>query len=147
MAGVHMLIGVGEGVITALVLAATWKARPELLDDSPAARPWRSYKPVLVYGGAIVLGLALFVSPFASKWPDGLDKAAQTLGLKEKETGLEDRALPAPAPDYKIPGIGSPALATSIAGVAGTILVFGLSWGLARALVPRKTEQAEPSKH
>ena len=147
MAGVHMLIGVAEGVITALVLAATWKARPELLDDSPAARPWRSYKPVLVYGGTIAMGLALFVSPFASKWPDGLERTAEVLGLRDKEQGAENRPVPAPAPDYKIPGIGSPALATSIAGVAGTVLVFGLSWGLARALVPRKTEQADVSKH
>ena len=36
MAGVHMLIGVGEGLITALVLVAVGRARPELL--APAAR-------------------------------------------------------------------------------------------------------------
>jgi cobalt/nickel transport system permease protein len=141
MAGTHMLIGIGEGVITSLVLAATWKARPELLDDSHAARPWRSYKPVLAYGGAIALGLALFVSPFVSKWPDGLDKAAETLGFRDKEEKPENRVVPAVFGDYKIPGIGSVALTTAIAGVAGTILVFGLSWGLARALVPRKPEE------
>ena len=47
MAGVHMLIGIGEGVITAMVLAAIAKVRPDLLGLSetapagPAAnRPW-----------------------------------------------------------------------------------------------------------
>jgi len=89
----------------------------------------------------------LFVSPFASKWPDGLDKTAEALGFKDKEQGVENRAVPAAVPDYKIPGISSEVLATSIAGVAGTILVFGLSWGLARALVPRKAEEhADASK-
>ena len=139
MAGVHMLIGVGEGIITALVLAATWKARPELLDDSPAARPWRSFKPVLVYGGAIALGLALFVSPYACPWPDGLEKFAEDSGVKAAPP--EHRSVPALVPDYKIPGIESVPLATAIAGVAGTVLAFGLSWGLARALVPRKPEE------
>jgi len=137
MAGVHMLIGVGEGVITALVLAAIAKVRPELLGLT-APRPDENIEkagPLVVFGLLMSVGLALFVAPFACGWPDGLDKTAEMLGFKDRES--EHRALPAPAPDYKAPGISSEALATAIAGAAGTVFVFALAWGLARALAPK----------
>ncbi len=143
MAGVHMLIGIGEGVITAIVLSAVWQARPELSNEAAMSAPSGTYKPLLAYGTLIALGLALFVSPFACPWPDGLDKAAETLGFKDKES--EQRAIPALVPEYKMPGISSEGLATSIAGVTGTLVVFGLAWGLARVLVPRKSQTPPPS--
>jgi cobalt/nickel transport system permease protein len=138
----HALIGIGEGVITALVLAAIAAARPELVLHPAGARTGgapateKSIKPVLVFGLIAALGLALFVAPFACPWPDGLDKAAETLGFSGKESA--DRALAAPAPDYKIPGISSPAMATGLAGAAGTLVVLAGAWLVARALVPRE---------
>lgn len=158
MAGTHMLIGIGEGVITAMVLVSIAKVRPELMGLSragtqaiptaataalqPAANRERVV-PLVVFGLIISLGLALFVAPYACPWPDGLDKAAETLGFKDKES--EDHAVSAPVPDYKMPGISSEGLATSIAGAAGTIFVFVLAWGLARVLVP-KSGLAQPTK-
>ncbi len=146
---VHALIGIGEGVITALVLAAIASVRPELIVPSPNAgevatqhpRPKPSLKPVLVFGLIASLGIALFLAPFASPWPDGLDWAAQKFGFKGKES---DPVLATPAPEYKIPGISSPTLATSLAGAAGTLLVLGGAWLLARALV-HKNKPVAPS--
>jgi len=132
MAGVHMLIGVGEGLITALVLVAVGRARPELV--SPRAVTETSFRPLVVYGGLIALGIALFASPFASQWPDGLDRTAEALGFAEKARAP---VVPAPVPDYAMPGIHGSALATAMAGAAGTVVVFGLAWVLARVLVPR----------
>jgi cobalt/nickel transport system permease protein len=68
MAGIHAVIGVGEGLITALVLAAIARVRPELTEQeySPLAQ-------VLALGLIVALGLALFVAPLACKWPDGLE--------------------------------------------------------------------------
>jgi hypothetical protein len=43
----------------------------------------------------------------------------------------------APVPDYAMPGIHGSALDTAMAGAAGTVVVFGLAWVLARVLVPR----------
>jgi cobalt/nickel transport system permease protein len=133
MAGVHMLIGVGEGLITALVLVAVGRARPELV--SPRAVTETSFRPLVVYGGLIALGIALFASPFASQWPDGLDRTAEALGFAEKATAP---VVAAPVPDYAMPGIHGSALATAMAGAAGTVVVFGLAWVLARVLVPRR---------
>jgi cobalt/nickel transport system permease protein len=137
MTFVHMLIGIGEAVITALVLSAIAAVRPELLRPDGVVRhaATRSYRPVLVFGLIAAMALALFASPFASTWPDGLDKAAEDLGFKEKES--VDRALPAPVADYRMPGITSQAVATSIAGGLGTLAVLGGAWLLTRALVPK----------
>lgn len=79
MAGVHMLIGIGEAVITGLVVGAILRARPELMETE--------YTPplhALAFGLIVALGLAVFVAPFACRWPDGLEKVALTLGLEPK---------------------------------------------------------------
>jgi cobalt/nickel transport system permease protein len=139
---VHMLIGIGEAVITALVLSAIAAVRPELLRRSEGPVPvTRSLRPVLAFGVIVALGLALFASPFASTWPDGLDKAAEDLGFKARES---TRALPAPIADYKIPGIASDAVATSIAGGLGTLVILGGSWLLTRTLVPKAKTPVPP---
>lgn len=137
MAGVHVLIGIGEGVITALVLSLVWTTRPELYCDfapapsiAPARRP---LVPLLAYGLLISLGLALFISPFASSSPDGLDKTAETLGFEEHASAI----LPAPLPDYEFNFLGLSAVGTSIAGLIGTLLVFVLAWLVARALASK----------
>ena len=41
--------------------------------------------------------------------------------------------------DYQIPGVRSEAVATSVAGMVGTVVVLALSWGLAKVLVPKTT--------
>jgi cobalt/nickel transport system permease protein len=134
MLGVHMLIGIGEGLITALVLAAIARARPELVLPDTAPATIRSYGTVVIYGALLALGLALFASPFASQWPDGLDKTAEALGFKEKVT---EPILPAPIPEYAMPGIHWSAMGTAVAGAVGTVVVFVLAWLLARVLVPQ----------
>jgi cobalt/nickel transport system permease protein len=134
MAGIHMLIGVGEALITAMVLVAIARARPELLKPDVAAEPRRSYGALVAYGGVIALGLALFASPLASRWPDGLDRTAELLGFKGNAAVP---LVPTPKANDELPGLGWGALETSVAGAAGTIVVFGLAWLLARALVPR----------
>jgi cobalt/nickel transport system permease protein len=134
MAGVHMLIGIGEGLITALVLVAIARTRPELIQSDAMAEPRRSYGAITAYGVVIALGLALFVSPLASRWPDGLDRTAEVLGFKGKAVGP---TVPAPMPDYEMPDVHWSTLGTSIAGAVGTLVVFALAWLLARALLPR----------
>ena len=142
MAGVHLFIGVGEGLITALVLVAIARARPELLQPEPPVPSRRSYAAVVVYGGLLALALALFASPFASAWPDGLDRVVEVLGFGGKAT---DPLVPAPLPDYEMPGIQWRVVSTSVAGGVGTIVVFALAWLLARVLVP-KGDQIEATR-
>ncbi len=138
MAGVHMLIGIGEGLITALVILAIARLRADLLDDTTPAVA----TPVTAFVGfslVAALGLAIFVAPFACPWPDGLEKVAGTIGFEHH--AIEKPLLPAPIPDYTMPGIHSAVVATALAGVIGTVIVFALSWVLARVLIPQPTAE------
>lgn len=141
MAGIHMLIGAGEAIITALVLVAVGRLRPELLARSPGSAGSR-YAEFAVYGTLLALGLALFVAPAASSWPDGLERVAATLGFENR--AAEAPALAVPFGDYQIPGIGSTAGATAAAGFVGTIAAFALAALLARSLVPKQASRTSP---
>jgi len=135
MTNMHMLIGVGEALITALVIVAIARANPELLELQTTTGAGLGYGQVLVFGLLISFGLALFVAPFACPWPDGLDKVAKTLGFEHRAVGAT--LVHSPIPDYQLPGIHSTMMATSLAGVIGTIVVFILAFLLARVLVPK----------
>jgi cobalt/nickel transport system permease protein len=135
MANVHILIGVGEALITTLVVAAIARTRPDLLEENGEESDSRGYTAPLVYGLLVAIGLIIFVSPFASPWPDGLEKVAATLGFDRK--AVTNPVTPAPLADYKVPGIGSISMATVLAGIAGMAVVFFLSFLLARLLVPK----------
>jgi cobalt/nickel transport system permease protein len=130
MAGVHMVIGLGEAAITTLVLAAVLRTRPDLLEKGAA--PDRA-RPVVAFGLVAICGLLLFGLPFASSSPDGFERAAARLGLAH-------RVAPAPAtaalPGYQVPGLGAGLAATCAAGVLGTLVTFALAYGLAIALAP-----------
>jgi cobalt/nickel transport system permease protein len=138
MAGVHAFIGIGEGLITALVLVAVSRTRPELL--TRGATTGTPLGPMLAYGSLIALGIALFASPLASQWPDGLVRTAELLGFKDRAVAP---LVTAPLPDYAMPGVRWSPLATSLAGGAGTIVAFGLAWALARVLVPRRKPKTQ----
>jgi cobalt/nickel transport system permease protein len=142
MAGVHMLIGVGEALITALVLVAILRTRPELLDDGDAGgEPWRA-RELVVLGLTISMALAVFVSPLASVWPDGLEKVSATLGFAGR--AVRAPLIPSPAAAYAVPGIASATWATAVAGGVGTVVVFTLAVVLARVLVPGNGPAAPP---
>jgi len=134
MAGVHMFVGLGEAVITAMVIAAL--DRSGFADSRAGLSPGQ--EGLLVYGFLLALGLALFVGPFASPWPDGLDKTASLLGFEHRAA-----ALPAPLAGYQVPGISSAAAATALAGAAGTVVVSFCSWWLASLLAPARTEESQ----
>ncbi len=95
-------------------------------------------KSILVFtlaGLALAAALALFVSPWASSSPDGLEKVAEDKGFIEKAEETEPVWESSPAPDYAMPGLEEhPALATGLAGLAGTVAIFLIAWGLALVL-------------
>jgi cobalt/nickel transport system permease protein len=132
MVNVHLFIGLGEGVITGLVVAAVMAARPELVAAN-AARSLTGRRSFLAYGLLITAGMAVFVAPFACPWPDGLEKVAEHLGF----AGLAGSGvITAPMPDYQIPFLGSATVATAVAGLVGAAVAFGVAYVLARLLIP-----------
>ncbi len=135
MAGIHMLIGLGEGLISALVFLAIARTRPDLVSGAdPTHAPART-GGLAGFGLIVSLGLAVFVAPFACPWPDGLEAVAEKLGF---EHAASKPLLPAPVPDYAMPGFKSPAAATAVAGAVGALTVFGVALMLSRTLVPKR---------
>jgi hypothetical protein len=133
MATVHMVIGLGEGLISALVLLAIQRVRPELVGEINGAEPPQPWAEWARYGLLGALGLAVFVAPFACPWPDGLERVAARLGFGHKAIGP---VVAAPAAGYHLPGVHWAVGATALAGAIGTVIAFGLALVLARALVP-----------
>jgi cobalt/nickel transport protein len=95
-------------------------------------------KKDILFGLFAALFLALILSPFASSVPDGLERVAEDKGFLEK--GEVQPAMTSPIPDYSWPGIKSEKLATSAAGLMGTVLVFGAAYGFGALL--KKKENA-----
>lgn len=78
--------------------------------------------------------LVAILSPLASSSPDGLERVAEDKGF----IGLAGNSPFQIIADYVFPGIENEALATIVAGIIGTLLLFGLVYGVAWLLVCNK---------
>jgi cobalt/nickel transport system permease protein len=124
MAAIHALIGIGEGLITLGALAFIYSTRPDLLNiegKTPVGG-----KAVWVAGLLIALVLAI-ASPLASAYPDGLIKVAGETGFLS--TAREP--LYNLIPKYAFPGISNKTLATILAAILGTLIVFFVALAVA----------------
>lgn len=96
---------------------------------------------ILVFTGlALAVGIAAFLSPFASKDPDGLDRVAKDLKLEEKivrESPAKQLLFSQVFDEYSFKAIPreNEKLSTALAGVTGTLVVFGLAWGIGKLTV------------
>ncbi|WP_144679318.1 energy-coupling factor ABC transporter permease [Cellulosimicrobium sp. TH-20] len=131
MLGVHLLVGLGEALITAgvvgLVLAvapgvAAVEARraPALAPTAPVAAVRRA---VLALGTGALLA-AVVVSSFAAATPDGLEATAESVGFAD---AARDHAFAgAPLADYGEVG----GIFVGVAGLVGLALVVALTVGV-----------------
>lgn len=143
MAGVHLPIALGEAVITTFVLGAILRVRPDLVEPTGGPPRLSASRLVAASGLAATSGLLLFALPFVSSLPDGLERVGLALGF---HPSADARLLAAPMAEYRLPGLGSAAAATAVAGFVGTLIAFILAFVLAAALAPKATTPgpAEP---
>jgi cobalt/nickel transport system permease protein len=124
MLGVHVLIGIGEGLITMGALAFVAATRRDLLRGAATGaltgRVW------WLMGLLIALALVL-LSPLASSSPDGLERVAEDKGFIDVAQGPSFEIIA----DYMFPGVENEAAATILAGLVGTVVVFGIVYALA----------------
>lgn len=130
---VHAVIGVGEAVITGLVLRFVLLTRPDLIYLPEAAAVQRaSWRAVALGGLGLSLVVAMLLGPFASEFPDGLEYVGEHLGFLGEAPAP---VVPPVLPDYGVPGWEDYArLGTAAAGAIGTLVVFAFAAGLARGL-------------
>lgn len=129
----HSVIGIGESLITGWSLAFLVKVRPDLIPELGDASVARTH-PILWAGMGltIAIGLAAFVAPFASSWPDGLESSLAILGVP---TVALPPIFTAPMADYQIAALDSLGLASVAAGAIGTLIVFLATLALVRTIL------------
>jgi cobalt/nickel transport protein len=84
-------------------------------------------------GLGISLLLVLFLSPFASTSPDGLEKVAEGQGFVEKSENWKAWTH-APFSEYTIPWIKDKKVSTAISGVIGILAIFFIALGLGKLI-------------
>jgi cobalt/nickel transport system permease protein len=130
---VHLFVGLGEAVISGLSIAFVLRTRPDLVESQQRTAPRPAAMIEVVLGGlAVALTAAIFCSPLASELPDGLEWAKAQLEISSAEAPPWFRAL---IPDYQFPALVEHAVAaTSVGGLIGTLIVFGIAWSIGRSL-------------
>jgi cobalt/nickel transport system permease protein len=153
MGGIHLPIGIIEGLVTAAVVGYVFKVRPMLEAQALGAAVHggerRSLRPVVVALAACAILTGGVVAWFASSRPDGLEWSIGRVTGREEFEGT-GRGLPgrlsqvqektALLPDYTLPsregdrparqeGASWPAVdpGTSLAGVVGALLTLALA--------------------
>ncbi|MFE2536720.1 energy-coupling factor ABC transporter permease [Streptomyces sp. NPDC059371] len=167
MVGVHVLIGIGEAVITALTVGAVIAVRPDLvygarglqqrlklrvngeLVDTPTAAPApapvaarSSHRTVWITGLVTSLVLAGFVSFYASASPDGLEKVAKDKGIdaKARAHASDD----SPLAGYGVKDISDARLSGGLAGVIGVGVTVAAGSGVFWAVRRRRPADTSP---
>ena len=120
MLSTHLLIGLGEGVITALIVSLLLRVRSDLVYVK--TNEHISNNTSSIYGLFILLLLCFtLITPYASSSPDGLESVAENFGF------LETDGLVLFLNDYGISGLNNSFLSTIISAVLGIVVVVGIS--------------------
>lgn len=121
MTSIHILIGIGEAVITIGAVSLLRVLRPEILTAGEVAPGRRG--AYFVVGGILIAMLVALFSPLASASPDGLEAVAARQGFLQ----LGGEPVYEIFPDYVFPLVQNEAVATFIAVGVGSIIVFIIS--------------------
>jgi len=150
MVGVHLLIGLGEGFVSALAVGAVMAARPDLVHgardlsrEQVAARPRIGIRAFVIGAGLVALVFATVVSQFAAPEPDGLERVArdQRFIASAQEHALAE----GPFADYATQGLGNEALSLAVAGVVGVVITLLVGLGVVYAVRGRGASSSRSS--
>ncbi|MFD7957960.1 energy-coupling factor ABC transporter permease [Streptomyces ardesiacus] len=170
MIGVHVLIGIGEAVITALTVGAVVAVRPDLVygarglrqrlrlrvngelvdangaapSPAPAPAAARSHRAVWLTGLVASLVLAGFVSFYASADPDGLEKVASDKGIDKKAE--EHASAGSPLADYGVKDVADARISGGLAGVIGVGVTVVAGSAVFWAVRRRRSDDASPAR-
>ncbi|WP_406321476.1 energy-coupling factor ABC transporter permease [Streptomyces sp. NBC_00519] len=171
MIGVHVLIGIGEAVITALTVGAVVAVRPDLvygargleqklklrvdgaLVDVPAVpavpassapvAARTSRRGLWITGLVTSLVLAGFVSFYASANPDGLEKVAHDKGIDSRTE--KHTSSDSPLAGYGVKDVSDARLSGGLAGVIGVGVTVVAGSAVFWAVRRRRTADVSPT--
>ena len=119
MISTHLLIGLGEGIITALIVSLLLRVRSDLVYVNSKIN--KSNTLSTSYGVFIALILTLtLVTPYASSSPDGLESVASDFGFEETD------GVVLLLKDYGISSINNNFVSTTLSALLGVLAIAGL---------------------
>ena len=120
MISTHLFIGLGEGIITALIISLLLRVRSDLVYANTKKN--KSNNLSTSYGIFIVLILSLtLVTPYASSSPDGLESVASNFGFEETD------GVVLLLEDYGISSVNNNFVSTILSALLGILSIAGLS--------------------
>lgn len=134
MVSVHLLIGVGEAVISGFVIAAILNSRPDLIyrsGDLPVdlADTRIGWRPFAIGSILAIVAITAIAAPFASSQPDGLERTIEATGMNDRDA---DQAASGVLSDYAIAGVSNPGVSRAVAGVGGAVVCAAVAAGMVR---------------
>ena len=116
MVTTHFIIGLGEGIITALIVTLLIRVRPDLI--YAYERSDENTTKVSFYGLFIILILLLsLVTPFASSSPDGLESVAEEFGFTQTD------GIVLLLDDYGISAVNNDFISTVLSALLGVTVL------------------------
>ena len=120
MISTHLFIGLGEGVITALIISLLLRVRSDLVYAN--TKKDKSNNLSTSYGIFIVLILSLtLITPYASSSPDGLESVASNFGFEETD------GVVLLLEDYGISSVNNNFVSTILSALLGIVSIAGVS--------------------
>lgn len=121
MMSVHTLVALGETALTVLI-AYLLHSHKYLIKKSEYSFALATFSLTLI---------AVFMTPFASEFPDGLEWIAEQLSFNT----FSNFEISAIFSDYQIAFIGHSGISTIIAGIAGILITCGSSISIGKAFM------------
>jgi len=119
MISTHLFIGLGEGIITAIIISLLLRVRSDLVYVNTKKNKSNSLSTS--YGIFIILILSLtLITPYASSDPDGLESVATEFGFEETD------GLVLLLKDYGISSINNNFLSTILSALLGILTIAGM---------------------
>ena len=119
MISTHLFIGLGEGIITAIIISLLLRVRSDLVYVNTKKNKSNSLSTS--YGIFIILILSLtLITPYASSDPDGLESVATEFGFEETD------GLVLLLKDYGISSINNNFLSTTLSALLGILTIAGM---------------------
>lgn len=94
----------------------------------------RGFRLFIFISLAIAIILAVFISPFASNSPDGLEKVAEDNGFLHTAKSIWRYS---PFSDYSVAGIENKYISTALTGIIGVIIVFVITLVFAKRIIQK----------
>ena len=118
MISTHFLIGIGEGIITVLIISLLLKVRSDLIFAADEKRNSKN-SGTSIYGFLIFIILLLsLLTPFAYSSPDGLESVSEAFGF-ESTSGVVLFL-----DDYGIDGINNNFISTVLSALLGILIII-----------------------